>query len=87
MKQGEDFKGCRYFGYRPASEEFLHKSMNRTKKDAVRAKHKADVVAIRAKGCRPTNYGYKTRELATAAAKAIEEISGVEMMIFNHDYM
>ncbi len=88
MKQGEDFKGCRYFGYQPASAEFLHTPMkDRTKKEAVRAKHKADVATIKEKGWRPTNYGYENRDLATTVAATIEKISGIEMMVFNHDYM
>mgnify|MGYP003574910725 CR=1 FL=1 len=87
VKISEQTEGCRFWGYSPASAEFLHQPTDRKTKDERRDRNKADRDAIKAIGMRSTNYGYKDQGTARRIAEDIETRAGVEMWIFSHDYM
>lgn len=87
MKVMPDEEGCRYWGYKPASAEFLHDAMPRAEKDAIRRKHTVDRAAIKASGWNPVAMGFHTIAAAKAVALRVEAETGVEMMVYPHDYI
>lgn len=90
MKYGEEFKGCRYWGYEPASSEFLHTPMPKEEKQKLRDKFQNDCKVIREFAWaefKPAKMGFRTRGGALKAAQEIEDKTGIEMRIFNHDYL
>lgn len=79
---------CRFWGYEPAIAENLHNAANSLEqRRAAREQIKADKEKIKAAGHKASQYGFKTKGLAVIAAKKVETATGVELRIFNHDYL
>lgn len=87
MKIEEQHQNCHYWGYEPASAEFLYTPMDREKKRTIQEKHKADRAAIKAAGRKPSDMGYRSKIAAIDCAEITEEVTGVEMRVFSHDYL
>lgn len=80
MKIGQTHKGCRYWGYEPVSAELVA-----GKRDEKMNKY--DRAAIKAAGMKPKRFGFRSIFPARMAALKIEKATGVEMRVFNHDYL
>jgi hypothetical protein len=87
MKIGKAQTGCRYWGYEVASRDCNLTMLTGPARQAARDQIKADVDKVKAAGFRAQNMGYPKRETAERVARDIEEKSGVEMHVFNHDYL
>lgn len=88
MKIGKEYPSCRYWGYEPASAELIHSAKpTPAEKTALREQFKAERAKIKEAGMRSQNMGYPNVETATRVAEDIEQRTGVEMHVFNHDYL
>lgn len=78
---GSAHKGCRFWGYQPASTSYqLGKKPDRTL-------GKAHHAAIREAGFQSSRSGLRARIAAVGLAAKIEKATGIEMTVFNHDYI
>lgn len=89
MKMGTAHQGCRYWGYQPAwaGWDGFHANTTLDEKKAARERLKADNATIKAAGFKPTRYGLRAKIAAIGEATRIEKATGVEMAVFNHDYL
>lgn len=87
MKIGQEFKGCRYWGFEPASREFIHSWDHRHERPKLLKQSQEEKTRIKKFGFKPIEYGFATKESAEAHARNIELTTGVTMRIFNHDYL
>lgn len=76
-KEGWDF-----WGYAPLSYNYV-----KGKQIGDAATRKVEAKRIRENGYRSSRYGYTDKENAVAAAKVIEEATGVLMHVFPHSYL
>jgi len=74
MKVGEEFKGCRYWGYDVASATNSKKA-------------REDRKIVRQKFPKAAEYGFVSSTAARIEATKIERETGVEMWVFDHDYL
>lgn len=89
MKINDPIKGCDYWGYAPASDEYRHAisklGMERVRE--IRKQYEQDRQTIKAAGFRPSNMGFKSKVSAIGEASKIERETGVEMYVFSHGYL
>ena len=79
--------GLRFWGCEPLSATVLHNGANTlAQRTAARAQLKAEREAIKAAGLK-CGMGLKARIAAVGMASKIEKATGVEMHVFNHDYL
>lgn len=84
---GEASKGCRYWGYEPASTINVHRGdLDRETKRSARETRTAEVAKIKAEGFKAVDMGL-SKLVATNRAKLIEDKTGIAMHVFNHDYL
>lgn len=83
---GEKHSDCRFWGYEPASSQILF-AAKYVDKATRRVEHRENCAKIKAAGFRSSNLGYRTVAEATRVATDIAEASGVDMRVFNHDYL
>lgn len=86
MKIDEPNIACRFWGYEPASQ-FVPTGTDWRERAKMREVARAERTTIIAAKFKPTVYGLKTKETAIADAQRIEDATGIEMRIFNHDYL
>lgn len=87
MKIGNEYPSCRYWGYEPLSRDKFSSAQGAGRRRAAKEKLDADVAAIKASGNKPYVSGCTHKEAAITTAALIEKISGVEMHVYNHDYL
>lgn len=84
---GEEYPNCRYWGYEPVTVGKIHSGMqSREERSALREKLLQERKLIKSRGLRSQVLGLSKRS-AMAKAKLIEESTGIEMKVFNHDYL
>ncbi len=87
MKTSPDYSTCRYWGYEPASRMLQHADASLEERAERRNRIASDAAKIKAAGFRPYRSGIRTKTAALKAAKFVENVSGVEMHVYNHDYL
>lgn len=73
-----------YWGYEPNSATALFTALPSEKKE-LRAKLKADAVAIKAAGLSAYGRGLRAKASAIGAAERVEAETGIEMHVYRHD--
>lgn len=88
MKIGKAYYSCRYWGYEPAIVGELHKGgIDFEARRKARELHKEQRAAIKAAGFKSQELGFRSKEAARLAALKVETATGIEMSVFNHDYL
>lgn len=88
MKFAPEVKGCRFWGFEPAScTELLNGNNTLEQRKAAREKIKAERAAIKAAGFESSRSGFKAKIAAVSIATHVEKATGIEMHVFNHDYL
>lgn len=88
VKISEPIKGCRYWGYEPACAEYkdAYSEVGREKVREYRDQLKREIAQIKALGHKSYRYGMSKID-AHNQAEHVENQTGVNMRIFNHDYL
>lgn len=85
---GKEYTSCRYWGYEPAIVGNIHNgSVSFDERIKMRKTYMEQRATIKDAGFRPQVLGYTIKERAINAAKRIEKKTGIEMRVFNHDYL
>lgn len=82
----QDDTDCRFWGYEPRKPKGYFHGTFEERQAAVRL-NRENHQKIKGAGLRPSRYGLKTKAAAIAAATLVEEKTGVEMTVFNHDFL
>lgn len=88
MKIGEKTGACRFWGYEPVSvgDARTGTKTREERREALDICQREKAV-IKAAGFKVQVYGVRSKGLAVALAKKIEDATGVTMSVFNHDYL
>lgn len=86
MEIGATHKGCRFWGYEPKRPDGFDQG-DYKQRVAKGAEYKEIRERLKAAGYKPTVMGCRRKEAIISTARIIEEKTGIEMTVFNHDYL